>query len=169
VILPPQIRLAAPADAREIAALSRHAIEHGLPWRWTPRRVAACIAAPDTNVVVACAQARHMGFGIMSYGDDDAHLLLLAVQIPHRRRGVGSALLRWLEASARVAGIERLILECRAANDVARAFYRRHGYDEVQRLRGYYGEGAEDAVRMRKQLAKREPITPPPTPGSARP
>jgi ribosomal-protein-alanine N-acetyltransferase len=130
------IRMAIRADAREIAQLSRHAIEHGLPWSWTPRRVGACIEDRETNVVVATHRAQLLGFGIMSYGEEDAHLQLLAVQIAHRRRGVASALLHWLEDSARVAGIGQVFLESRTSNSGAISFYRRHGYEEVRLLRG---------------------------------
>ncbi|HET9645580.1 MAG TPA: GNAT family N-acetyltransferase [Burkholderiaceae bacterium] len=155
-------------DAREIALLSRHAIEHGLPWSWTPRRVGARIEDRETNVVVASQRAQLLGFGIMSYADEDAHLQLLAVQIAHRRRGVASALVRWLEDSARVAGIAQVFLECRISNSGAVTFYRRHGYEEVRLLRGYYGEGTEDAVRMRKRLSAPEGLIPPRLPGPAR-
>ena len=42
------LRLAVPGDAHEIAALSREAIESGLAWSWTPRRVREVkLAQPD--------------------------------------------------------------------------------------------------------------------------
>jgi ribosomal-protein-alanine N-acetyltransferase len=74
------------------------------------------------------------------------------VQAAERRGGIGSALLRWLEATAAVAGMRRLHLETRRRSRVARAFYRRHGYAETAEVAGYY-QGVEDAVRMIKHLA----------------
>lgn len=145
------IHLALPADAMAIASLSRRAIEQGLDWRWTPHRVLACMADADTNVVVARRGTDLLGFAIMAYGDEDAHVLLLATQPRCRRQGVGSALIGWLEATARVAGITTLRLEARSANAGARAFYRHHGFTETQTRRGYY-QGVEDAVRYSKQL-----------------
>ena len=148
------VSLAIAADAQRIAALSRDSIEQGLEWSWTPRRVLRSLADTATNVVVARSGNRFVGFAIMKYADDEAHLLLLAVQAGYRRRGVGSALIAWLEATARVAGIALISLEARAGNAAARAFYRGLGYREVGLLEGYY-RGVEDAVRIAKDLRHR--------------
>jgi ribosomal-protein-alanine N-acetyltransferase len=146
-----QIRLAAPADARPIAELSRDHIEQGLGWRWTPRRVLAALRSPDVNVAVARRGERLAGFGLMQYKDEEAHLLLLAVAPDSRREGVATALVAWLEKCARTAGIGTVHLEARIGNDAARAFYRRLGYREIARVPGYY-LGEEDGVRIAKDL-----------------
>ena len=148
---PSSIRFATRADALAIAEMSRDLIEHGLEWSWTKERVRRCLRHPDTNVVVAMRKDDRAGFGIMKYGDDEAHLLLLAVEPEHRRFGVGSAMVVWLERCAEVAGIGRISLEARASNEAARAFYRRHGYAQAQLLPGYYG-GRETSVRMVKDF-----------------
>jgi ribosomal-protein-alanine acetyltransferase len=145
------ISLALPSDAVSIAALSRRTIEQGLDWRWTPHRVMNSMADADTNVVVARQGSDMLGFAIMSYGEDDAHVQLFATQPRCRRQGVGSALLAWLEATARVAGIGKLYLEARSDNAGARAFYRHHGFELAGQRSGYY-QGVEDAVRMVKTL-----------------
>lgn len=147
----PALRLATAADAQAIAALSRDRIEQGLGWRWTAPRVLRSILDRETNAVVAAARARVLGFGLMTYQDDEAHLLLLAVQADAGRRGIGAALLTWLEHSAHVAGIGQVYLEARLANDAARAFYARLGYREIQTLPGYY-LGREACVRLAKDL-----------------
>lgn len=145
------VRLAARDDAADIAMMSRDEIERGLPWSWTEGRVARAIANPDTNVVVAGPSGALAGFGIMSYPDDDAHLLLFAVAAAHRRRGVGSVMLDWLESVARVAGVRRIRVECRRGNDAARNFYGAHGYHESAIVRRYY-RGLEDAIALEKHL-----------------
>ena len=145
------ISLAVPDDAMAIASLSRRVIEHGLQWRWTPRRVLACMADAETNVVVARRGTDLLGFAVMNYGDEKAHVQLLATQPRCRRQGVGSALLAWLEATAEVAGLRALTLEARSGNAGAQSFYRRHGFVETGRRSGYY-QGMEDAVRYVKQL-----------------
>ncbi len=146
------IRLATPADARAIAELSRREIEHGLPWRWTTPRVLRAIRDRSTNVAVALEHELLVGFGIMAYGEDAAHLNLLAVNPLSRRRGVGTALLLWLERVAGAAGIAQIELEARQDNDAALAFYRHHGYSATETMIGYY-LGMEDAVRLCKRLA----------------
>ena len=61
-----------------------------------------------------------------------------------------------LEESASVAGIPLVVLEVRATNGGARAFYRRLGYREVGHVTGYY-RGLETAIRMARDL--REPTS----------
>jgi ribosomal-protein-alanine N-acetyltransferase len=147
------VKLAVRADARDISVLSRDAIEHGLGWSWTPRRVMKSLDDASTNVVVVHRQEDLLGFAIMKYADEEAHLLLLAVHAALRRTGVGSALLSWLDATVRVAGIGLIRLEVRANNDAARSFYRDHGYIENGLCEGYY-QGVEDAVRLVKETRK---------------
>ena len=143
------IRFATRDDALCIAGMSRDYIEYGLGWSWTRDRVLRNLRHRDTNAVVAMCEADRAGFAIMKYGDDEAHLLLLAIKPSHRRCGVGSALVEWLERSAQVAGIGRITLEARASNEAARMFYGRLGYSQTQILPGYYG-GRETSVRMTK-------------------
>lgn len=153
------LRLAGRADAPAIARLSRDRIEQGLGWSWTAPRVLRSILDAQTNVVVAREAAQMLGFGIMKYRDDDAHLLLLAVRSPSCRRGVGTALVAWLERSASVAGIGQVVLEARSSNDTARAFYRRLGYRDMKTLPGYY-QGHEAGVRLAKDLWLGQPAPP---------
>ena len=143
------IRFATREDALGIAEMSRDFIEHGLGWSWTRERIMRNLRHRDTNAIVAVRDADRAGFAIMKYGDEEAHLLLLAVKPSHRRCGVGSALVDWLERSAQVAGIGRITLEARASNEAARAFYARLGYAQAQLLPGYYG-GRETSVRLVK-------------------
>ncbi|HYP70249.1 MAG TPA: GNAT family N-acetyltransferase, partial [Variovorax sp.] len=130
----------------------RDAIEYGLAWRWTARRVMRCIHDADTNVVVVRQGIGVAAFAIMQYGEEEAHVSLLAVRAARRRTGMASALMNWLEATARVAGLQAIRLEVRITNPGAMAFYRRHGFEESGVSVGYY-EGVEDAVRMSKRLA----------------
>lgn len=145
------VRLATRADAAEIARMSRDQIEQGLPWSWTEGRVAAAIQHPETNVAVIGERGALIGFGIMAYRDEVAHLLLFSVRPTNRRQGLGTRLLKWLEEVALTAGIERIVVECRRDNDAARNFYAESGYHEMAITKGYY-RGLEDAVRLEKWL-----------------
>jgi ribosomal-protein-alanine N-acetyltransferase len=144
-----EIAIARLADAAAIALLSRDAIEHGLTWSWTERRVAKTMRDAETNAIVARERGTLTGFAMMKYRDDEAHLLLMAVQPARRRCGVGSALLNWLELTVRVAGLTGVRVEARDNNIGARAFYASHGYRAMQNLRGYY-QGVADAVVLYK-------------------
>lgn len=145
------LALARLADAPVIAQLSHTLIETGLPWSWVPQRVAASMRQPETNALVARAGERIMGFGIMRYGVEAAHLDLFAVDRAWQGQGLGRRLLEWLERPARVAGLARILLEVRADNAGARAFYERLGYRRLALLPGYY-QGREDALRLERSL-----------------
>lgn len=151
------LRLARPADAGTIAGMSRELIEAGLGWSWRQERVARQIECPDTVVLVAEARRCLVGFAIMYFGADAAHLNLLAVVRARQRMGVGRRLMGWLERSARVAGIARIHLEVRAGNRGARAFYRALGYREIALAPRYY-RGRESAVRMERDLRVPETV-----------
>jgi ribosomal-protein-alanine N-acetyltransferase len=153
------LRLAAAADAPQIAAMARDLIEYGLGWSWTSARVARNIRHADSSTVVACSGAQVVGFAIMYFGDDHGHVNLLAVRPAWQRQGVGRRLLGWLEESARVAGVSALHLEVRASNATGRRFYRALGFQEVALLPRYYS-GREAAVWMARDLRARTPSRP---------
>jgi len=147
-----QIALAHPNDAPRLAAMSRRLVEAGLEPCWTAGRIERHVRHADSVVLVARAAGSIAGCAIMQFGDDAAHLNLLAVEPAWRRRGIGRRLLAWLEDTARVAGTFTIRLELRASNEAGRAFYAALGYREVGAVRGYY-QGIEDALRMARDLA----------------
>ncbi len=167
------IRLAEARDAQAIAMMSRDFVEAGLGWKYDAARVLRAIRDRETLAVVACEGARGAGrgsitgFAIMEFGDERAHLVLLAVRPAHRRLGIGARLLDWMLQSARTAGMASVHLELRSANDAARRFYRAMGFYETVLVPGYYrgGEGRkEGALRMLRVLR-----APGPTPYTWRP
>lgn len=152
MLMLPVTRLAHADDAGAIAQMSRSHIEQGLGWSWREGRVLRAIRDPATNVAVMAQADGIVGFGIMQYYEETAHLALFAVRPSHRHRGLGSALVNWLEQPTRIAGIERIRVEARADNARAIAFYGRLGFVPVRTVSGYYG-GTVDAVQLQKQLA----------------
>lgn len=166
------IRLAEQRDAQAIAMMSRDFIESGLGWKYDAARVLRAIRDRETLAVVACesgkstaspgaARGAVTGFSIMEFGDERAHLVLLAVRPSHRRLGIGQRLLEWMLESARCAGMASIHLEMRAGNDAARRFYRAMGFYETVLVPGYYrsGEGRkEGALRMLRVLRMPGPV-----------
>jgi ribosomal-protein-alanine N-acetyltransferase len=164
------IRLAEPRDAQAIAMMSRDFIEAGLGWKYDAARVMRAIRDRETLAAVACESGKGSGnnsrgtvtgFAIMEFGDERAHLVLLAVRPSHRRLGIGQRLLEWLLESARCAGMASIHLELRANNDAARRFYRAMNFYETVLVPGYYrsGEGRkEGALRMLRVLRAPGPV-----------
>jgi ribosomal-protein-alanine N-acetyltransferase len=153
----PTFRLAVPADAYEIAVMSRYLVEVGLRgWSWPPERVAKAIRASPTLVLIAEVQSHLVGFAIAEFGEAQAHLSLLAVKPSHHRCGIGRGLIEWVEESALTAGITTITLELRANNYGARSFYRLAGFDEGAYIPGYY-RGVETALRMSRDIRRHVP------------
>ncbi len=146
-----ELRLATVSEACQIATMSRDLIEAGLGWSWTPSRVIQSIRCPDTAVLVAHVGKQIVGFAIMHFGEEEAHLDLLAVRPDYRRARVGRRLIEWLEKSASVMGISVVYLEVRMNNRGAQAFYEKLGYRKIARVSGYYC-GRESALRMARDL-----------------
>lgn len=145
------VQLGTREDASAIANMSRVLIEHGLPWTWTSERVNGAILAANTNVAVVRDRGELIAFGIMEYLDEDAYLVLLAVQAARQRQGIGAEVLRWLEASAVAAGSSRVRVDARRDNVAARSFYSELGYHEVRILPRAYSDRI-DQIRLVKWL-----------------
>lgn len=153
MLIVPSVRLARPGDAQDIAEFSRDFIENGLGWSWNRDRILRAIQDRATNVVVVHERAGIPGFGIMQYGETTAHLCLLGVQPMLQGRGLGRAILSWLECSAITAGIQFVNVEARADNPRGIAFYQKRGFRVEARVPGYYC-GIMDAVRLQKRLTE---------------
>ena len=72
-------------DAQWIANTSRSLIESGLPWSWTPRRIAALMRQRESLVVTAKAGGDPIGFALAQFGSDSVRLALLGVAVEHQR------------------------------------------------------------------------------------
>jgi len=148
-----ELKLAQLSDAYRIALMSRDLVEHGLPWSWTARRVAIHIRGGESNVLTAWVKGGLVGFAIMQFYDERAHLNLLTIDPAMRRFGVGRRLVEWQEKVALSGGMHIVKLEVRANNADARAFYRMLGYRESKRIPDYYS-GREAAIRMTHDLRR---------------
>ncbi len=145
------IQLARLSDANMIAEMSRDHIETGLGWKYRRDDIAANIRDTETNVITARSDATFAGFAIMRYAGFEAHLILFAVSPTLRRRGIGTALIRWLITTAEVAGAQAIYVELRANNDAARTFYQTLGFKLIEPLPRYY-QGQEAGIRMALDL-----------------
>jgi [ribosomal protein S18]-alanine N-acetyltransferase len=146
-----ELSLASLRHAETLALMSRDLIEAGLGWGYRPERMAQLITARDTSTLIAHERTRCVGFAVMTFGDERAHLVLLAVRPTHRRRGIARQMLAWLLDSAITAGMASIHLELLEDNASARAFYRAMDFTETMRLPGYY-RGRKAAVRMIRML-----------------
>ena len=95
-----------------------------------------------------------VGYGIMSMGAGEAHILNLCVRADLRGQSTGRRLLGWLLDAARSAGHGWAFLEVRPSNRPAILLYESLGFAPVGLRRGYYQAvgGREDAIVYRLDL-----------------
>ena len=95
------------------------------------------------------------GYGIMSVGAGEAHILNVCVSDDYRCRGLGRRLMLYLMQRARALGMEEAFLEVRPSNLIASRLYHSLGFEQIGVRRGYYQApaGREDASVLRRVLA----------------
>lgn len=95
-----------------------------------------------------------VGYGVMSLGAGEAHILNVCVRENLRGRGIGRALLRHLLDRGAAAGMLEAFLEVRPSNLAAIRLYQSLGFEAVGVRRGYYQAvgGREDATVLRLDL-----------------
>jgi len=127
-------------DARDIAIvddLMQTAFDPRFGEAWTRSQCVGVMAMPGVRLTLAMLDDTPAGFAMIRSVADEAELLLLGVAPDFRRRGVGTALLRSVEADCAAGGIATLHLEVRATNDAVR-LYTGHGFAKVGERRAYY-------------------------------
>ena len=120
---------------------------------WSPALVVPAVGGELPTVLVLVAEVDDVvvGHAVASLVVEVAELQRIAVDPAHRRAGLASALLDAVVDAARDAGADHLLLEVRADNAGAVAFYARHRFAEIDRRPRYYRDGAA-AVVMRRPL-----------------
>ncbi len=147
------LRRLVPADLAMLSALEQAAS----PDPWTPHQLQAALVDSDTRVFGIEHGACLVGHVVVVRLPFDAELQAILVVREARRQGAAGRLLAAGIEQARTWRSERLLLEVRAGNEAALALYRRAGFGEDGRRRGYYparlGGQREDALLMSRPLA----------------
>jgi [ribosomal protein S18]-alanine N-acetyltransferase len=109
---------------------------------------------PHARNLVAWQGDEFAGYACFWVLDSEAKLNNIAVDTWARRRGVGARLLREVVEAGRREGCSAVTLEVRPSNASAIALYRRFGFVEVGRRKGYYQDTGEDAILMNLGLSE---------------
>jgi ribosomal-protein-alanine N-acetyltransferase len=137
------------ADVLDVVAIEREAYQ----FPWSEGIFRDCLRVGYVcRVVLAGEQV--VGYGVMSVGAGEAHILNLCVAERHRCRGLARQLLLSLLESATAAGAAEAFLEVRPSNTTAIRLYLALGFEQVGMRRGYYQavNGREDAAVLRLAL-----------------
>ena len=139
---------------RDAAVPEVVAIEHAsYQFPWSEGIFRDCLRVGYTCRVAALGR-QVAGYGVMSVGAGEAHILNLCVGEPFRSRGLGARLLKLLVERAAAAGMSEAFLEVRPSNTAAIRLYLAHGFEQVGMRRAYYQAvgGREDAAVLRLGL-----------------
>ncbi len=138
-----------PGDIDAIMAIE----EMIYPFPWTRGNFTDSLAS-GYSAWVCLLEGAMVGYAVMMPAVDEAHLLNISIAADRQRAGLGGELLEFLFATARAAGATRMLLEVRPSNASGGGLYRRYGFREIGRRRGYYPAhgGREDALVMERAL-----------------
>ena len=116
---------------------------------WSMGIFGDCLKAGHPSWVL-CLESRVIGYGILSVGAAEAHVLNVCIAPDQRGQGFGRHLMKRLLDIARWNGAERVFLEVRPSNPNAQALYLSLGFHEIGRRPRYYPahDGREDAIVM---------------------
>ena len=124
------------------------------PDTWTAAMYREELARTDTRHYLVAEDATGVvGYAGLIAHADEAHVATIGVATQRQGEGIGARLLDALLAEAdRRSPV--VLLEVRADNEVAQGLYRRRGFTEIARRRGYYQPSGADAVVMRRELLR---------------
>ncbi|AMV72629.1 ribosomal protein S18-alanine N-acetyltransferase [Desulfuromonas carbonis] len=147
---PSEIRPATAADLPAILAVEQSC--YSQPWSEVQFRDE--LGTPHAHLDLLLIDGDLAGYHCWWLLCGELHVLNLATAPCFRRRGVAAALLEEALRQGAAVGMERALLEVRAGNDGAIRLYRRFGFVESGRRKGYYPDG-EDALLMEKASGSR--------------
>jgi ribosomal-protein-alanine N-acetyltransferase len=139
----PLFRRMTDADIEEVMAIEVQAYTHP----WTAGIFHDCLRV-GYYCQVAVLEGKIAGYGILSLGAGEAHILNLCVRAEMQGQGLGRAMLDHLLEAARRLHAEMVLLEVRPSNRAAVHLYQSVGFNEVGVRNGYYlnHDGREDAL-----------------------
>ena len=138
-------------DLSEVAAIEQRS--YAFPWSENIFR--DCLRVGYTCRALDLA-GQIIGYGVMSLGAGEAHILNLCVREEFRIVGFGRRLLEHMLERAAASGISEAFLEVRPSNLAAIRLYQRLGFEQIGVRRGYYQapDGREDAIVLKLDLRK---------------
>ena len=147
----PRFSEASPRDASAIAALHAASFHRG----WSDVELEGLLIDPHVVTHRATLGQKLAGFIMSRIVKGEAEVLSVAVAPAQRGRGVARQLLEVHLRRLASLGIRTVFLEVGEDNTPARRLYRRMGFGEVGRRKGYYADGpgpASAALTLRRDL-----------------
>lgn len=127
------------------------------PQPWTLNIFRGELSKPDNRIyLVARLAGKIVGYGGMMITDSEGHITNLAVDLPYRRKGIGTLLTLRLIEMAVLKGLHWLTLEVRESNQKAQKLYERFGFRKVGMRKNYYSDGENAVIMWTDDVASKE-------------
>jgi ribosomal-protein-alanine N-acetyltransferase len=138
-------------DLPEIAAIEQ--ASYAFPWSENIFR--DCLRVGYTCRALDLA-GQVIGYGVMSLGAGEAHILNVCVRNEFRSLGFGRRLLEHLLERAGASGVAEAFLEVRPSNLAAIRLYQHLGFEQIGIRRGYYQapDEREDAIVLKREIGR---------------
>jgi len=143
-----------------IRPMTTHDLEHIMrvelamyPFPWTRRIFEDCLRV-GYRCHVGEIDGNFAGYGVMSTGAGEAHVLNLCVAGEFQRQGLAREILSLLLDEADKLEVRDVFLEVRPSNMAAITLYEQMGFNQVGLRKDYYPteEGREDAIIFASSL-----------------
>jgi [ribosomal protein S18]-alanine N-acetyltransferase len=109
-------------------------------------------ASISRDVSVAVLDSQIVGYASFRYVGKQGDVNTVAVASDQQGKGIGTALMDWLESQAALRNVREIFLDVRSDNEPAIKMYVGRGYERIDVRRNYYGNMI-DANVMRKRVA----------------
>ncbi len=149
------IRKARPEDLIHVVGINRNA----LPENYSPEFFSSLLEEHGEYFLVAEREGHLIGYvmcrietgfsfspSLQSPLHPRGHIVSLAVDSVHRRKGIGEALMLATLAEMRKHGLKESYLEVRVDNTAAIAAYEKLGYKKSKKIDLYYADGTSAYV-----------------------
>jgi len=146
-----EIRHATAADLPQIRGMEEQA-STAAHWNAAQYDVLFANDAPRRIALVAEDDLQLIGFLIARFLAGEWEIENIVVNEWHKKRGIGTTLLRRLLSEAQAGGAASAILEVRESNAPARRLYEKTGFRSQGRRSSYYRDPIEDAILYRRSL-----------------
>ncbi len=143
-----------PMELNDLSEVMRiETLAHLFPW--SERVMQDCLHAGYTCSVIELRQLV-VGFSLLSFAADEAHLLNICIDPMFQRQGLGRQLMENVMRQSRERKVKRIFLEVRISNQSALQLYQSMGFRQIGVRRDYYPaeKGKEDALVLSKTWAK---------------
>lgn len=150
----PRLLTASAADLEGTAALEKLCFHQ--PWSAASLEL---LTREGIGVGYLCTRPAASGeiptvtaYGGMLIAVDEGQITNVAVHPDHRSQGLGAAIVQALIKHAKAERLATVTLEVRVSNAPAISLYKKFGFAEVGRRKGFYTKPTEDALIMELRL-----------------